>query len=65
MEFLFFIIIAFQIYGFVKGLTAPLALAICIMSAAYGLSMLACSPIFGVLWLVIAYFYFRNYQNLK
>jgi hypothetical protein len=59
------IIVACQIYGFVKELTAPLALAICIMSVIYGVTMLACSPIFAVLWLAIAYFYFRNYQNLK
>ena len=64
MSFLFLIIIACQIYGLVKGLTAPLALAICIMSGVYGVTMLACSPIFGVIWLVIAYLYFRTYQNL-
>lgn len=61
---LFFVIIACQIYGLIKGLTATLAMIIGVLCAIYGLTLVTCSPFFGILWFLIAAYYFYNYKNL-
>lgn len=65
-SFLFIAIIACQIYGLINGLTSTLALLISILSAIYGITLLgSCAPFFGVIWLIIAAFYFKNYKDLS
>jgi hypothetical protein len=62
---LFIAIITCQIYGLFKGLTSGLALTISVLSAIYGIILLgSCAPFFGIIWLIIAAFYFKNYKEL-
>lgn len=64
-SFLFIAIMVFQIYSLIKGLTSTLALIISILSAIYGITLLgSCAPFFGIIWLIIAAYYFNYYKDL-